>query len=71
MIDPELDRLAAGGHVAVVKINVDENRDLARHYRVTSIPDVYLFNQGKAITHRVGGVDYDHLRSWIKQNLSH
>ncbi|MBS0207981.1 MAG: thioredoxin family protein [Planctomycetes bacterium] len=70
MLEPELDRLASSGQVAVVKIDVGRNHALARHYRVSSIPDVYLFHNGAAVAHRVGFVDHDQLRKWIDRQLA-
>ncbi|HEX4130499.1 MAG TPA: thioredoxin domain-containing protein [Pirellulales bacterium] len=70
MIDPELDRLASSGQVAVVKIDVQRNRDLARHYRVSSIPSVFLFNKGTVVAHRVGYADYDQLRKWVAGHVA-
>jgi len=35
------------GRVKVVKLNIDENQDLARQYGVTSIPTVILFDTGQ------------------------
>jgi thioredoxin len=69
MLDPELDRLAGSGGVAVVKIDIGRSHELARHYRVSAIPDVYLFHKGAVVAHRVGYADYDHLRRWIKQHV--
>lgn len=48
-LSPVLEQLA-GEHadtVKLVKVNVDENPDLATRYRITSIPSVYLFQDGQ------------------------
>jgi len=40
---------AAGGKVRMVKINVDENQQLAAQMRVQSIPSVFAFHEGKPV----------------------
>lgn len=40
---------AAGGKVALVKINIDQEPDLARALRIQSVPTVYAFWQGKPV----------------------
>lgn len=40
---------AAGGKVRMVKINVDENQQIAAQMRIQSIPAVYAFFEGKPV----------------------
>ena len=40
---------AAKGKVRMVKINVDENQQIAAQMRIQSIPSVYAFHQGKPV----------------------
>lgn len=46
---PVLDELAAetGGKLKIVKVNVDEQRELAQRYGVMSLPTLLLFKQGE------------------------
>ena len=67
MLDPELDKLADSGRVTVVRIQVDQHPDLARHYGVSSIPRLFLLNHGTVLADRVGYADYRQLQSWIAQ----
>ncbi|MCD6209055.1 MAG: thioredoxin [Thermoproteales archaeon] len=45
MVEPVVESLAEefGGKIAVLKVNVDENPDLAAAYQVMSIPTLILF----------------------------
>lgn len=56
MAAPVLDELAdeAEGKYAIIKVNVDENQELAGKYGVMSIPTVVLFKEGKEIDRKVG-----------------
>ena len=49
MLGPVIDELAGEleGSVLVGKVNVDEEEELARQYRVMSIPTVYIFKDGE------------------------
>lgn len=49
MVGPEIDKLAArfGDAVKFVKVNVDENQDLAVRYGVMSIPTIAKFVSGE------------------------
>lgn len=53
---PILDDLAAsyGNKASLVKVNVDENPQLARQYGIMSIPAVYLFSNGSVKAASVG-----------------
>ena len=65
MLDPELSRLADWGPARVVKINVNQRPELARHYGVSSIPRLLLFKDGKLVGDRTGYASAPALRSWI------
>jgi thioredoxin 1 len=64
MVGPVLEKLAAdhADKVSVVKVNVDENGELAARYAVMSIPTVILFSGGqvqKQIIGARGQKDYE------------
>lgn len=48
MVSPIVEELAAeqAGKLKVVKLNVDDNPDIARQYRVMSIPTLMVFSGG-------------------------
>ena len=56
MISPILEELAKEyeGKVTIVKVNVDENGDLAGRYGVMSIPNLVLFKNGDVVKQVVG-----------------
>ena len=56
MISPILEELAKEyeGKVTIVKVNVDENGDIAGRYGVMSIPNLVLFKNGDVVKHVVG-----------------
>lgn len=56
MLAPIIEEIASesDGSYKVGKVNVDEEMDLARSYRVMSIPTILVFQNGKVIATRVG-----------------
>lgn len=69
---PDLDALAQefAGRVKFVKINVDENRALAERFRISGIPQLYLFRNGQAVSGLTGRTSRDDLRAWIEDRLA-
>ncbi|MCR1899545.1 thioredoxin [Irregularibacter muris] len=59
MVGPIIDDLAGeyDGKAKVAKLNVDEQKDLARKFRVMSIPSVLFFKDGKEVDRLVGAQD--------------
>ena len=56
---------AAGGKVRMVKINVDENQQIAGQLRIQSIPTVYAFWQGKPLDGFQGALSASELKKFL------
>jgi len=56
MVAPVLDEIQADNpdKITVLKLNVDENPDLAMKYQITSIPAMKVFNKGQVETTIIG-----------------
>lgn len=56
MLAPVIEEITSEneGKIKVGKVNVDENQDLARKYRVMSIPTVLVFKNGELTATSVG-----------------
>jgi putative thioredoxin len=57
----------ARGAVRLVKINVDENQELAQQMRIQSIPAVYAFFQGRPVDGFVGAQPEGALKQFIQR----
>ena len=66
MLAPNLEQLDKEGEVKIVKINVDEIPDLARQFRIMSIPTLMLFKDGKFVKKDLGYMPIERLREFIK-----
>lgn len=56
MLSPVIDQLAAenAGTTKFVKVNVDEEPELAQQFKVSSIPMLVLIKDGKVVSTSVG-----------------
>ena len=68
-LGPMLERLVneAKGAVRMVKVNIDENQEIARQLRIQSIPTVYAFKNGQPVDGFMGAVPESQLRAFIQQ----
>ncbi|MDE2466394.1 MAG: thioredoxin [Alphaproteobacteria bacterium] len=68
-LTPMLEKLVAEakGAVRLVKVNVDENQEIARQLRIQSIPTVYAFRNGQPVDGFMGAVPESQLRQFIEQ----
>jgi putative thioredoxin len=68
-LTPVLERLVKqyAGKVKMVKINVDENQDLAMQFRVQSIPAVFGFKDGRPVDGFMGGLPEAQIKQFIER----
>ena len=55
-VSPVLDRIANEHELKLVKVNIDEQQDLAQRYGVASIPFIVLFEKGQPQVSAVGAM---------------
>ena len=58
--------LAAGGAVRMVKVDVDQNPEIAGQMRVQSIPAVYAFSGGQPVDGFVGALPESQLKKFVE-----
>jgi putative thioredoxin len=68
-LGPMLEKLEAeaAGKWKLVKVNVDENQELAGHFQVRSIPHVMAFADGQPVDQFVGVLPEGQLREFIER----
>ena len=71
MIAPMVDQVAINydGRAKVVKVDIDQNQDIARNYHVRAIPTLLLFKGGQVQGTQVGAATMAALAKMIEQNL--
>ena len=72
MVGPVVEQIAQtqSDKIKVVKLNVDENQDIAMKYGVQSIPSLMIFNKGKELNRIVGAAPKDTYVKFINDSLS-
>ena len=58
---------AANGAVRMVKLNIDENPEIATQMRIQSIPAVYAFKDGRPVDGFVGAVPESQIRQFVQR----
>jgi thioredoxin 1 len=71
MAGPVLEELSKdyNGKVEIVKINVDENKDMPGKYSIMSIPTTILFKGGQEIGRQVGFQGKEKFEELIKKGV--
>jgi thioredoxin 1 len=70
MISPIIDELAEQmKEVKFVKMNLDENQELAEKLRVSSIPCLIIFKNGKEVDRIIGAQSEEFIEEKIKRHL--
>ena len=66
-LGPQLEAavIAAGGAVKMVKVNIDENPEIAQQLRVQSIPTVYAFRDGQPVDGFMGAIPESQIKTFV------
>ncbi len=59
--------LAAGGAVRLVKVDIDQNQQIAQQLRVQSVPTVFAFHQGRPVDAFQGAVPESQIKEFIQK----
>ncbi|NMB43875.1 MAG: thioredoxin [Clostridiales bacterium] len=68
MLSPVIDEIAdeTVGQVKVAKINVDEQTELARQFKVMSIPTLVVIKDGQVVNKKVGVLPKENILDMVK-----
>ncbi len=67
---PEFERAAAAlePEIRLVKVNIDEDPDLAREFRISAVPTIALVRRGRELGRRAGAIAAGELVRWARAN---
>ena len=70
-LGPVLEQVAdeQSGKIKIVKVNTDENQELAQQFHIRSIPAVKLFRGGRVVDEFVGALPLAHVRAFLEPHL--
>ncbi len=68
MIGPALEEISdeMAGKVKIVKLNVDENPQVASQFGTRSIPALMMFKGGQVVAQKIGAAPKGDLAKWIQ-----
>jgi thioredoxin 1 len=70
MLAPALEALSNEREdIKIVKVNVDEQEDLARRFGVMSIPTLFLYKDNNILSKKMGFQTLDMLNEWISDSI--
>jgi thioredoxin 1 len=72
MLAPVVEKVAAShaGKAKFVKLNTDENPNIAGQYQVSGIPCLILFKNGQPVDRIVGYVPEQHINSMLSKHVA-
>ncbi|GFN39144.1 MAG: thioredoxin 1 [Marine Group I thaumarchaeote] len=67
MVSPVVEEISKEyvGKVKFVKVNVDQNSELASKYNIMSIPTLAIFHKGKIVARKIGASSKESYKSMI------
>lgn len=67
-LHPVLEKLAAASDAYdIVKVDIDENPDLADKFNVSAVPTLLIFKDGKSISRSEGYYDFETLKAKLDE----
>ena len=66
MLAMEIEKVASEIDIDIVKVNVDDEEDIARRYGVMSIPTLILFENGQELKKTIGFMPKDKIKEFIE-----
>ncbi len=70
-LGPKLEEIASemGESIKVVKVNVDENKEIAQNFAIRSIPTMIIFKDGSDVETLMGNLPKEEIVSKIQSHL--
>ena len=71
MIAPVVEELSEemADKIEVYNADADENPELAKKFRVMSIPNLMILKEGKVTARQVGFQSAEALKAWVEENI--
>jgi putative thioredoxin len=71
VLGPAIEQLAdeQAGRWELVKLNTQDQPDIAQEYRIMSIPNVKLFREGREVAEFVGALPKSGIEAWLDEHI--
>lgn len=71
MMEPAMESFAQqNSHIAVGKIDADQNADLVKHYKIKGLPQILVFHRGKEVKRHAGALSEQELKAVVQQEIA-
>lgn len=67
MLGEVLEEIDQEKEIEIVKVNTDNFMSLARDFKIMTIPNIKIFENGKVVKEQTGFLTKDELLKWIKE----
>ena len=67
MLGKELEEMTPGEGYSIVKVDIDQNPDLARQWKVQSVPTLFVIKNGASVDSITGFLPKEELEKRIKK----
>ena len=67
MLSLVMEKFDSKGVIPIVKVDIDEDAMLANEYKITSVPTLIIFENGKEVKRRSGFMSEEELQKWVSE----
>lgn len=67
MLGMVMEKFDKKGIIPILKVDIDEENDLASKYQIYSVPTLIIFENGKEIKRISGFMSEDELEKWVQE----
>lgn len=67
MLAPIVEKVAKDNNIKLAKVDIDENEELVRKYKIVSVPTLKIFKNGQELSTSVGLISENRLIELINQ----
>ncbi len=67
MLSLVMEKFDSKGVIPIVKVDIDEDSMLANEYKITSVPTLIIFENGKEVKRRSGFMSEEELQKWVSE----
>lgn len=67
MLSLVMEKFDKKGVIPIIKVDIDEENNLAEEYKIFSVPTLIIFEDGKEIKRISGFMSEDELEKWVNE----
>ena len=67
MLSLVMEKFDNKGAIPIIKVDIDEENNLAEEYKIFSVPTLIIFENGKEIKRISGFMSEDELEKWVNE----